>query len=80
MARSSWQVVRGGRTYYVDVTDHEVICGSHAGSEASDEAGACSHGEFLAGRFQDVVRGDHGDDTVVQVLAAVKARTSGDVI
>lgn len=60
---------------YVHVRASEVVVGEHYGSGQTDNAGACSHAEFLAGRFQDIVRSHHGDRVLAEVIAAVKARS-----
>jgi hypothetical protein len=73
MATTNWEVTRGRQVCYAQVTAREVIVGSHSGSGHTDSAGACSHAEFLAGRFQDLVRSDLGEATLQEMIAAVRA-------
>lgn len=76
MPRSSWQIHRDGRTHYVDINDRDVVCGSHAGSELSDEAGGCTHEEFLGGQLQGDIRAVYGEETLKEIVAAVRARAA----
>jgi hypothetical protein len=71
MSKTNWEVQRGPETCYAQVTAREVVVGSHYGSGHTDSAGVCSHAEFLAGRFQDLVRSDLGEAILNEVLAAV---------
>lgn len=73
MATTNWEVTRGRQVCYAQVTAREVIVGSHYGSGHTDSAGACSHAEFLAGRFQDLVRSDLGETTLQEMIATVRA-------
>ena len=73
MAKTSWEVTRSGRCHYVDVHAKHVIVGSHCGTGQSDNAGRCTHEQFLDGRFQDIVEREHGTDVLDEVIQAVKA-------
>jgi len=69
----SWERTEGRRVHYAQLTAREVIVGSHAGSGHTDDAGSCTHEEFLAGRFHDVVRASLGAEALAELLAAVRA-------
>jgi hypothetical protein len=58
--------------HYAEVSASEVIVGSHAGSGHTDFAGACSHAEFLGGHLQDVVRAEHGEAVLAEMIEAVR--------
>jgi|GEM_PF-6119979 len=67
-----WSKSNGRGQRYVRVDAYEVVVGEHFGSGHSDNAGTCSHAEFLAGRFQDLIRDDHSARTLAEVVAAVR--------
>jgi hypothetical protein len=71
-----WEIVDGRHVQYLQLTATGVILGSHWGSPATDNAGACSHADFLAGRFQEMVRRTFGE----QVLAEVLQQLGGDIV
>lgn len=71
MSIHHWETARGAQLFYAQVTAREVIVGSHFGSGHTDSAGACTHAEFLAGRFQEDVRHDLGEACLQAMLAAV---------
>ncbi len=59
---------------YCRVTAYEVVVGSNpGGSGHTDNAGACSHADFLKGQYQDLIRRNLGEDVLHEVIAAVKA-------
>jgi hypothetical protein len=67
-----WEKARGVVVHYAEVSASEVIVGSHAGSGHTDFAGACSHAEFLGGHLQDVVRAEHGEAVLAEMIEAVR--------
>src|SRR3989338_523351 len=59
---------------YCQVTAYEVVVGSNPGGTGhTDNAGACSHADFLRGQYQDLIRHDLGEEVLQEVIAAVKA-------
>ena len=72
MPNHNWEVSHGPRVCYAQVTAREVVVGSHYGSGHTDSAGVCSHAEFLAGRFQDIVRDDLGEACLREMIDAVR--------
>lgn len=72
MSKHHWESTHGPRVVYAQVTAREVIVGQHSGSGHTDSAGVCSHAEFLAGRFQDIVRADLGEACLQEILAAIR--------
>jgi hypothetical protein len=72
MPNHNWEVSHGPRVCYAQVTAREVIVGQHYGSGHTDSAGVCSHAEFLAGRFQDLVRENLGEACLEEMLATVR--------
>src|SRR5688572_14694824 len=71
--RTAWERQHDGATHYIQVTRTEVVVGHHYGSGHSDAAGVATHAEFLAGRYQDIVRDVHGEAALSEVLASVRA-------
>lgn len=69
---SHWETRKGTWTHYVSVDACQETVGEHAGSGHTDQAGACSHAEFLAGRYQDDIRATHGEDVLRAVIATVR--------
>jgi hypothetical protein len=76
MPKTSWEISKGGQTCYVYLNDREVIAGSHWGSGHTDNAGSCTHEAFLAGEFHDVIRSDFDEDTLQEIVEAVKSQAS----
>jgi len=70
--KTSWETVKNGRTHYIHVERREVVVGSHFGTGMSDNAGTCSHEEFLEGEFQSMILNDFGEDVLNEVIKAVK--------
>lgn len=71
----SWSKPRSpSGAVYVHVRVHDVVVGGHYGSGHTDNAGSCSHAEFLAGRYQDVVLEDLGQEVLDEVLAELATR------
>lgn len=71
--RTAWERHLDGATHYIQVTRTEVVVGHHYGSGQTDYAGVATHAEFLAGRYQDIVRDVHGEAALTEVLASVRA-------
>ncbi len=60
--------------HYVSITPYEVVVGSNPGGTGhTDNAGSCSHKDFLSGTYQDLVREQMGEAILAEVVAAVKA-------
>lgn len=60
--------------HYCQVTAYEVVVGSNAGGTGhTDNAGACSHADFLKGQYHDLIRENLGENVLQEVIAAVKA-------
>ena len=70
--KTSWEKNTGKRTDYVDVHYNEVVVGYHYGSGMTDNAGTCTHDEFLKGRFQGLIEERFGKDVLEQVILAVR--------
>ncbi len=70
--KTSWEIVNNGRTNYVYVERNQVVVGSHYGSGMTDNAGTCTHKEFLEGRFQNLIYQDFGQEVLDEVIKAVK--------
>lgn len=70
---TSWEriVLAENRQHYLYVHPHEVVCGSQGSSVFSDNAGSCTHAEFVAGQLQYAVRTDFGEGVVAEVLATL---------
>ncbi len=71
--KTSWEKTSDGITYYVHITEDQVVSGSHAGSGHTDSAGTCSYREFLNGQFHDIIRNDFGPALLEEVISSVKA-------
>lgn len=69
---TSWSKRKDRGEHYVRVETYRVVVGEHSGSGHTDMAGTCSHREFLDGRYQDIVRADHGEQVLQQVIAAIR--------
>lgn len=69
--KTNWEVHRDGETFYVNLGNTWVEVGSHRGSGQTDSAGRCTHAEFLAGRWQDSIRTDMGEQVLAEVIASV---------
>ena len=70
--KTSWETKDGKRTSYVHVETYKVIVGEHYGSGHIDNAGTCTHAEFLKGRYQDEILAAFGRTTLNEVIAAVE--------
>ncbi|MBD3338804.1 MAG: hypothetical protein GF353_06840 [Candidatus Lokiarchaeota archaeon] len=66
-----WERYKGRQHYYVYVTYKEVVVGHDYGTGMSDSAGACSHQDFLDGKFQGLIFERFGQDTLTEVIYAV---------
>jgi hypothetical protein len=71
MSVTSWERTHDQQVCYAQVTAFSVLVGSHYGSGHTDYAGVCSHAEFLAGRFHDIVRHDLGEAALREMFVAV---------
>lgn len=76
--QTSWERKKGEITHYIRINHLFVIIGSHAGSGHTDNAGTCSHEDFLndslRGRqFQASIQREFGDDLLTAVIAAVQS-------
>jgi len=69
--KTSWEKTKSGRTDYCHVLIRRVELGSHHGSGQSDNAGFCTHQEFLEGRFQAEIRDIFSAGILRSVVAAV---------
>jgi hypothetical protein len=69
--KTSWEKTEGRKTHYVYVHYKEVVVGSHYGTGMSDNAGVCSHEEYLNGQFQGLIRDIFGSEILDQVTYAV---------
>jgi hypothetical protein len=74
---ATWETIVGATQYYAEVRPTEVVVGSRGKSVFSDDASACSHAEFLAGMLQDMVRSEHGEQTLAAMIEAVRACMRG---
>ena len=70
--KTSWEIVHEGRTHYIQVERAQVVVGSHYGSGMTDNAGTCTHEEFLNGRFQDLILQEFDKTVLDEVITAVK--------
>lgn len=70
--KTSWEHKEGMHTEYIYVNYNEVVVGDHWGSGLTDNAGACSHEEFLTGRYQDLILERFGQEILDEVILAVK--------
>ncbi|MHA1147931.1 MAG: hypothetical protein ACTSR8_06765 [Promethearchaeota archaeon] len=70
--KTSWEIIEGRRTNYVDVHYNEVVIGSHYGTGMSDNAGSCSHREFLEGEYQGLILETFGKEVLDEVVYAVE--------
>lgn len=74
MTRRSWtKANHPNGEKYIHLTPTEVVVGSHYGSGHTDNAGSCSHAAFRAGQYHDVVRRDHGEEVLAEVMQALGA-------
>ena len=74
---SSWETDGNDRTYVCSVGPTHVSVGDTSGNRFTDAFTSCTHAEFLAGRYQDVVRSHHGEAVLQEVLEAVRAHAAG---
>ena len=72
MSVTSWEARSGGRTDYLSVERHYVILGEHYGSGHTDNAGRCTHDEFLGGRWHAEICERFGKRVLAQALEAVR--------
>nr|MDO8114590.1 hypothetical protein [Candidatus Sigynarchaeota archaeon] len=70
--KTSWEVQTCDRVDYLDITHNEVVIGGHYGSPFTDIAGSCSHEEFLAGKFQDLVLERFGNQVLQEAIKVVQ--------
>ena len=77
--KKSWVKISGRRTDYLDIHFYEVVIGNHYGTGMSDSAGACSHKEFLAGRFHDLILEVFGQDVLDEAIKVVNLIREGKV-
>lgn len=68
----NWETGIGGYKYYCSLEPDQVVVGSTTGHHFSDNAGVCTYEEFLAGRFQDLILRDMGEQVLNEVVAEVK--------
>ena len=66
-----WERTRGGVTHYVSIEAQHIVVGDHRGSGHTDNAGTCTHAEFVAGRWHDDIRRDMGPRVLAEILAAL---------
>lgn len=71
--KTSWIKSEGRRTDYIDVHYNEVVVGYNYGTGMTDNAGACTHKEFLGGRFNGLILERFGQNILSEVIATVKA-------
>jgi len=77
--KTSWVKTDGRRTDYIDIHYNEVVVGNHYGSGMTDNAGTCSHEEFLAGRFQDLILNSFGQKILNEIIDVVKLAKEGKI-
>ncbi len=70
--KTSWEKITGRKTEYLIITRVEVVIGHHYGTGQSDTAGACSHAEFLAGRFHGLIKDVFGGEVLKAAIDVVK--------
>jgi hypothetical protein len=70
--KTSWEKTKSGHTHYCYVKPHRVWVGDHHGSGQSDNAGSCTHREFLDGQYQSLIRDVFGKKVLGEVITAVK--------
>jgi hypothetical protein len=70
----SWERFDGSMEYYALVNPHDVVVGSRGQSAFTDNAGSCTHEEFLAGMFHDVIRRSLGEAVLQAMIADVRGR------
>lgn len=59
---------------YCQITKSEVVVGSNPGKTGhTDNAGSCSHAEFLGGQYHDLIKKDLGEEVLQEVIASVQA-------
>ncbi|MBN2089871.1 hypothetical protein JW964_09660 [candidate division KSB1 bacterium] len=69
--KTSWSKTEGKRTDYIHIQFDMVVVGNHSGTGLSDNPGACSHAEFLAGKYQDDILKHFGQPVLAEVIEAV---------
>lgn len=69
--KTSWDTVKDGVREEVSVSDAEVSLASGSGAFAAGTG--VSHGEFIRGRFQDLVAWTFGCGVLQEVIAAVRS-------
>ena len=69
---TSWEKIKDRRTYYASVTLREVVVGDHFGSGHTDNAGSCSHADFIKGTYQSHVKTYLGENVLKEVLYAIE--------
>lgn len=77
---SYWEKKEAGETLYIQIETFHLIFGSHAGSGHTDNAGRCSHADFLAGMFQKEIGHKFGIAVLDEVKAAVRAAADDPAI
>lgn len=73
---SEWKRRRGGRTHYVQILPGAVVIGEDTGDRHNDSAVQCSAADFVAGRYNDVVRRNLGAAALAEILAALTATSA----
>ena len=68
----TWQTDGPEATYVCEVSAGGVSVGETRGNPHTDVFQSCTHAEFLAGRFEGVVRAHHGDAALAEVLEEVR--------
>ena len=72
--KTHWEKTKGDHLDYVELHDENVLVGSNEGTIESDSAGICSDADFLAGRFHDLILAAFGEQTLAEIVAAVRLR------
>ncbi|MBX3275242.1 MAG: hypothetical protein KF729_33560 [Sandaracinaceae bacterium] len=70
----TWQTEGPDRSFVCEVSDGGVSVGETRGDPHTDAFQSCTHAEFLAGRFEGVVRAHHGDAVLAEVREEVRRR------
>lgn len=69
--KTSWSKTEGKRTDYIYVQYDKVVVGNHSGTGLSDNPGACSHEEFLTGKYHKEILEQFGQQVLDEVINAV---------
>lgn len=70
--KAHWETRKNGECFYVNLGDNWVEVGSHRDSGQTDNAGRCTHAEFLEGRWQNSIRSDMGERVLAEIIRSLR--------